>query len=578
MASVALPSMRSGPPAGPSPRYARCVRGSPLILLLILLLNLLACSCSERSDTPGSDTSEQPVASPPSRIEEVGVVRCGDPDAQALAPYTELDPGPDWWTQEVTFGSFGGGVVVADLTGDDHLDIFLPTAGQDRLYVGQPDGTFADQTATRLPALAWDESDSASAADADGDGDLDLYVGNRGPNVLYRNDEGIFIATTDAGVDDGDYYTAGSAWGDMDRDGDLDLITLNHGRDGIPIADFFAGTPPAADPNHLYENVGDLGFEDHTAALGQAGSDAYSFAGGWLPLDGDTTASLYFVNDLGPLYRPNVALRGDGAGNFSPIEDRGLDVATFGMGLGVGELGTDGLPDLLITSWDELHLLESAPDGVWYDVAVARGLVPGEGRHLGWGAELADLDNDGDLDAMVAFGWLVMPEEEERLFEEELGLRNPRDQPDGVWRQEGDGTFTQVAEAWGLAQTGNGRGFVLADLDGNGFLDVVKRDLAGPARIYLAACDQRAWLVIAPRQEGSNPFAIGARIEVVAGARTWVTDVRAGGTSYGSSGPPEVHVGLGDLDAIDQVRIRWPDGSETVTGALSTRQKVRIWR
>ena len=78
------------------------------------------------------------------------------------------------------------------------------------------------------------------------------------------------------------------------------------------------------------------------------------------------------------------------------------------MGWGSGDINRDGLPDLAVTGWYELALLVSLPDGTWYDAALALGLVPDAQRVVGWGIEIADLDNDGLEDVVVAFGGTSM--------------------------------------------------------------------------------------------------------------------------------------------------------------------------
>jgi hypothetical protein len=55
-------------------------------------------------------------------------------------------------------------------------------------------------------------------------------------------------------------------------------------------------------------------------------------------------------------------------------------------------------------------------------------------------------------------------------------------------------------------------------------------------------------------------------------------DIRAGGTSFASSGPPEAHFGLGEHEVIDQVTIRWPDGEVSELGPMQTRQRLTVTR
>ena len=116
------------------------------------------------------------------------------------------------------------------------------------------------------------------------------------------------------------------------------------------------------------------------------------------------------------------------------------------------------------------------------------------------------------------------------------------------------------------------------DLDRNGFLDLVSRDLLGPAKIRMARCNASNWLAVRLDQGGWNGAAIGARIELTTAMGTQVRWIRAGGTNLSSSGPPVVHFGLGEQEQVDKLRIVWPDGAETGILQVGTRQVLRVHR
>ena len=251
----------------------------------------------------------------------------------------------------------------------------------------------------------------------------------------------------------------------------------------------------------------------------------------------------------------------------------GLDLIMSGGGLGIGDLNDDGMLDMLIPQWDAISLMVSNGDGRWYDHADALGLTTdtAAGQRVGWGAELADLDNDGDLDAVVAYGHLDV----------DLPMwDNPTRQPDALFLQQPDHTFVDVARQWQVNDKGTQRGFVVADLNQDGWLDLVKRDVFGPDLMYLSRCGDAHWLEIALRDDGSlNTRAVGATVRVRAGGRTFLRTVSAGGTGFGSGGPPEVHVGLGDVDVVDYIEVVWPDGTESVVGmGLEADQRVQVHR
>lgn len=565
-------------------------------MLRLSLLFAVACSKDAGGD-------------PRSGVVEHGVVACADPPT--ATPYTRVESHVDQPTEPWIWH---GGISAGDLDGDGWLDVLAATELGVELYHNNGDGSF---TAEGRNALDFDLTfaSGTSLADYDGDGDLDVYVlriaGDPAPewsaskpfgrNHLLRNDGGLtFTDVTDAaGVDAcGPHHRTGevscwksmtSSWGDADRDGDLDLYVGNYG-----FVDETPGTQQAdmgpAEPDYLYLNDGDGTFTDVSDRLPLLFHDGYAYAGGFFDLDDDGDLDLYNVNDFGTLY-PNRPLWNDGTGHFESKDQSqdlsGLGKSTTGMGLGIGDLNGDGLIDLFMPVWQHHLLLESRAGAskYWVDVSNLRGVFePSHGnQEVPWGSELGDLDNDGDLDAVTQYGFV--------LNENPVWV-NSRQQPDSVYRNDasGDGeyTFVDVADEWEMADPGMSRGVVLADIDRDGWLDVAKRilddngELSGQSQnaLYLSTCAAAGWLEIDLNQPGVplNQRAIGAKVTVEAGGKHFVRWLTGGGTGYASSSPPELHFGLGDVDTVDQITVRWPDGAQTAVGPVDARQRVTIVR
>jgi hypothetical protein len=135
-----------------------------------------------------------------------------------------------------------------DVDGDGHLDAIIANVGPEQLLLNDGQGVFADASA-QLPApvsIFQDISADARFADVDGDGDLDIMVSNENPfpgglgaqNRLWiNNGQGIFADETltrlPAAVD----QTAAMLPGDVDQDGDLDIVVLNRGQEKVLIND-----------------------------------------------------------------------------------------------------------------------------------------------------------------------------------------------------------------------------------------------------------------------------------------------------------------------------------------------------
>ncbi len=211
--------------------------------------------------------------------------------------------------------------------------------------------------------------------------------------------------------------------------------------------------------------------------------------------DGDGDQDLLLVNathwptDItGKDARATAALyRNDGSGAFQDVAGAaGLTDTFYGMGAATGDYDGDGWVDLYLTALGRNRLYRNR-EGRFEDVTAAAGVA---GDESDWGSSAAffDYDNDGDLDLFVCnyVQW-------SRAIDLELNFTlNGRDRAYGpptnfkgsysrLYRNEGDGTFTDVSEAAGIRvdnpATGEPMGKALAlspiDLDGDGFLDVV---------------------------------------------------------------------------------------------------------
>ena len=485
--------------------------------------------------------------------------------------------GEDWQEQAVDPDaatlSKGRGVSVADYDDDGRLDIFLPNLGPDQLYLGQGGGVWEDHTDPGWPA-GLEFTTASVAVDFDDDGDIDLTAVNRGgANRLWENDgSGNFTRLEDIGWSETENGTTGASWADIDGDGDLDVLLFAHFE--APTPEWNPDAPGPADDSELYLNNGDGTFTDISYLIPEALHGAYTYAGGFHDLDQDGDPDMFFVNDLGSLREGNWLLRNDSVDGelifTDASEETGLAMRIFGMGLAVGEINGDGLPDMVAASWDDLVLLESVPDGTWFNSAATRGVEAEYNlRDVAWGTQFADMDNDGREDLLVPFGY---------IREEHEGLGNPERQPDALFIQLEDGRFEQVAEDWGFDQDGMNRGLSTADLNGDGYLDVVKRDVVGDATIHTSRCGSAGWLMVRLAQPAPNVDAIGATVQLRAAGVTQTRWVRAGGTSYASSDPFEVHFGLGEAEMVDRILVTWPDGSKSVVEDVSARQRLEITR
>lgn len=465
--------------------------------------------------------------------------------------------------------TMAGGLVIFDYDNDGRLDLFFTNGAElpalkkssprywNRLYRNLGGMRFADVTAEA--GLAGEGfSIGAAAADFDGDGWTDLFVAGAGKNLLYRNENGRFTLSP-RGIAD-EKFAAGAAWLDYDNDGRLDLFVVNY-LDWTPDFDRFCGDPaknlrvychprefgPTA--NRLYRNRGDGTFTDVSAATGIAGHSGKGMSAAVADIDGDGRPDIFVANDA----MPNFLFRNTGGKFDESALAAGVAYNDFGkpvssMGSDLRDYDNDGRPDLVFTALagETFPLFRNTGKG-FLDVTYPSGTGAITARRSGWGVALADLNNDGWKDLITANSHVNDRIEESRSEKYR--------EPNLVLLNEG-GKFRLGAE---LGPPAPYRGLAVADLDGDGRLDLVTTQLGGKAVVWKnVSLDTGRWLEIAAP--------VGARVR--AGSQ-W-QEVSAGG-GYGSGSFTPAHFGLGSATEVE-VEIVLPGGQRKPLGTRSTRK------
>lgn len=162
-------------------------------------------------------------------------------------------------------------------------------------------------------------------------------------------------------------------------------------------------------------------------------------------------------------------------GTFEDVTEKaGLQGVGYGMGVAVGDYDNDGYEDLFVTAYGGNKLYHNNGDGTFTDVTEKAG-VGGSG----WSTSAAwvDLDNDGRLD-LIVLRYLQWDFDDVWCGEHKEGYR-AYCHPDIfkpvaplVYRNDGNGHFTEVSEKIGLAKPGKGLGIALADYDRDGHIDI----------------------------------------------------------------------------------------------------------
>jgi len=198
--------------------------------------------------------------------------------------------------------------------------------------------------------------------------------------------------------------------------------------------------------------------------------------------DGDGDVDIYFINGAplpeveNPKPATNKLYRNDGKWKFTDVTaSSGLGDKGYGLGVATGDYDNDGDQDVYITNFGPNVLYRNNGDGTFTDVTAKAGVA--DGNEVGAGANFLDMDGDGDLD-LFSSSYIKFEYKDHKVLKR-MGhtiYSGPSDyEPtsDTIFRNNGDGTFTDVSAAAGLKEhKGTGMGTVCADYDNDGDTDI----------------------------------------------------------------------------------------------------------
>jgi hypothetical protein len=205
------------------------------------------------------------------------------------------------------------------------------------------------------------------------------------------------------------------------------------------------------------------------------------------------------------------------------------------------------------------------PDGQYHNDAVALGV---DATGWSWSGKFGDLDQDGYLDLYVVNGMVAG-----ELFGQLLG--GALVEANVALRNQGGEQFVEMPE-WDLGAITSGRGMSMADLDGDGDLDIVVNNLNAPAQLFENQLCAGASLQVDLRHLGAmNTRALGATARLITSTGTYWRDVRAV-SGYLSGDPSRLHFGFPATSRLQSLEITWPDGEITRIDAAQFPVNSRI--
>ena len=413
------------------------------------------------------------------------------------------------------------GLAWGDYNDDGFPDIYI--TGQDRLYKNDGDGTFSAGPSVSASdrGVHW--------GDYDNDGDLD--IGTTWNLYLSRNNgNGSFSLQSNSSIGISSINNLGDfAWIDYDNDGDIDLWAPN-------------GSSPHA---YLYVNGGsgnfthihghdiglDANFNGENTIVGDYDGD------GWMDIIHRSTSSVYLFHNNGDGTFTNSA---SGAG----ISLVGNGNGGAYNGAAFGDYDNDGDLDLYGGQHVANKLYRNDGDGTFTDVTAASGTAGGSGvtKSMAWG----DYDNDGDLDLFVA---------QETVAE-------------NLFRNNGDGTFTDMAPTYGLDVYGACYGVAWEDADLDGDLDLFIGWSNGASKFYRNNTNNDNYLFVRVVGAGAcatNRSAVGVRVELYDAADTTILACREIGTASGLGGSNSMWAHFGGVDPNQSytVKVHFVTGIES---------------
>lgn len=489
-----------------------------------------------------------------------------------------------------------GGVGILDYDQDGKMDIFFTNGAKlpelkkvdpsyyNCLLHNRGDGTFED--VTRKAGLAGEDlgfSFGVAVGDYDNDGYPDLFICNARRNALYHNNrDGTFTDVTQiAGIGGKPPNTLsmGAAWFDYDNDGLLDLIVSNYtvwtpetdircGRDNID--SYCNPRRYVSVSDRLYHNLGNGKFADVTERSGIGKELGKGMGIGIADFNQDGWLDVFVANDT----ERNFLFLNQGNGTF---KEAGLQYGVAynedgntvsAMGCDVKDYDNDGWTDIFYNNLiGQIWALFRSQQGRAFHYVSSPSHIAGLSESMaGWSNGFIDYNNDGWKDLYSANGDI------DNL------LPNAR-QHDTMFENVNGKTFEDVSQEMGqdFLFKGFQRGSAFADLNNDGFQDIVVTSLNERPRILMNSADNgNHWLLLDLRGTVSARDAIGARVKVTTpSGRTLYNHVSVS-VGFMSSSDRRVHFGLGSENSAASIEIHWPRGTVQTLKNVAADRILRV--
>lgn len=462
-----------------------------------------------------------------------------------------------------------GGVASGDYDNDGWVDLYVARGdiGPNLLFKNNGDGTFTEVGQASGIGLSGIISAGPTFADISGDGFLDLFIGGVSPtniSLFLNNGNGTFSDITSESFVTTVFSpnTFSTAFGDYDLDNDLDLL----------ITHWFSGIVDGTS-EHLWRNNGDNTFTDVSVISGIAATYQdkldFTFTPNFADINNDRYPDILMASDFGT----SQVFVNQKDGTFVNTTDTNLITDENGMGAAVADYDNDGDLDWFVSSiydpnmtaegnWgiSGNRLYRNEGDGTFEDVTVQAGVEHG---FWGWGSCFSDFDNDGHLDIFHVNGFGTVPGGNSFEYFED---------PSRLFMSNGNGTFTEKASKLGLKDVGLGRGIVCFDYDRDGDVDLFVANNNQPPKLFRNdGGNTNNFLNVKLNGLPPNTQGVGARVTITVDNQVQMRELHVG-SNFVSQNPVLAHFGLGEAELVNEVKIDWADGENTVLQNISPNQ------
>lgn len=503
-------------------------------------------------------------------------------------------------------GQASMGAVLADVDGDGDLDLLVNGLGVGtRLYLNDGKAHFHWSEDSGLSPTGG--ATSMALGDLDGDGDLDLYVTNYRTTNYKDRPPGVNPEARKVGdqivVSPADRFLAlptrrANGVMLMER-GEADVVYRNDGRGHFTPIPWMQGAFLDEDGKALTEPPLDWGLSVMIRDL-----------------NGDGRPDIYVCNDF--FWSRDRCWLNQGGGVFKAAPRLSMRCMSMSsMSVDVADINRDGFDDLFVADMLSRHhsyrqrqkgnlmkgdvalpvfdpnyqpelfrntLFVNRGDGTYAELAQLSGV---EATEWTWGCAFLDVDLDGYEDLLITNG------NEHDVLDADSARRASAPVPPGgkptqlpgllgfprlatanlAYRNRGDLTFEERSDAWGFNEVGVSQGMILADLDGDGDMDVVVNNMNSEASLYRNESDAPRLSV---RLQGKvpNSSGIGARIQLRGGAKTQSQMIVSGGR-YLSGDEAARTFAAGASSGGLEIEVQWPGGARSlISNAIPNRAYV----